>query len=181
MKRKAAGLIAVSIISAGLTGFAAANDNAAEHHLSAHLTGFNEVPLAILSPGTGTLDVSINRNARTVQYTLTYSGLTSPVTQAHIHFGKKHAAGGIIAFLCSNLGNGPAGTPACPQFEGTVSGTITAEGVVAQAPQNVSAGDFDALVAALTTRTGYGNVHSTKFPAGEIRGQLLRKGHGKDD
>lgn len=172
MKRKMIGaLCAAGYLCTGL----ASAENGSGRNLSANLTGLNEVPLAILSPGSGQLDVFINEGAGTIQYTLSYSGLTSPVTQAHIHFGKKHAAGGIIAFLCSNLGNGPAGTPSCPELEGTVSGTITSEGVVAQAPQNVSAGDFSALVTALTTRTGYGNVHSTRFPAGEIRGQLLRE------
>ncbi|MFC7516028.1 CHRD domain-containing protein [Herbaspirillum sp. GCM10030257] len=170
MKRKLIGTLFVAgYLCTGMVS--AENDSGS--NLSARLSGVNEVPLAIFSPGSGQLDVSINEGAGTIQYTLSYSGLTSPVTQAHIHFGKKHVAGGVIAFLCSNLGNGPAGTPACPEVEGTISGTITAEGVVAQAPQNVSAGDFTALVTALKTHTGYGNVHSTKFPAGEIRGQLL--------
>jgi hypothetical protein len=94
------------------------------------------------------------------------------VTQAHIHFGKEHVAGGIIAFLCTNLGNGPAGTPACPANSGTVTGTITAASVEAILKQNVSAGDFDALEDALTSNTAYANVHTTAFPAGEIRGQI---------
>jgi len=81
-------------------------------------------------------------------------------------------ARGIIVFLCSNLGNGPAGTPACTT-SGTVSGTITAASVVAIPTQNFPVGNFDALVAALESNTAYANIHSTKFPAGEIRGQVL--------
>lgn len=144
---------------------------------SARLSGFNEVPLTILSPGTGTLQLSIDTAAATIKYTLSYSGVTTPVTQAHIHFGKKHTAGGIIAFLCSNLANPPAGTPPCPQFEGTVSGTITAGQVVAQEQQNFSGGDFNALVSAIVSETSYANVHTTKFPAGEIRGQIRDVNH----
>ena len=47
--------------------------------------------------------------------------------------------GGISVFLCTNLGNGPAGTQACPQ-EGTVTGTFTAS-----APFSVEI-DLDALL-----------------------------------
>jgi hypothetical protein len=36
------------------------------------------------------------------------------VTQAHIHFGPGRVNGGIMVFLCSNLGNGPEGTQPCP-------------------------------------------------------------------
>jgi CHRD domain-containing protein len=152
---------------------------------AARLSGFNEIgPLgagetgAILSDGTGTLRLHLDKGAGTIAYTLTYSGLVS-VTQAHIHFGKVHVAGGIIAFLCTNLGNGPAGTPTCPASDGTVTGTITGADIVGPVAQNVSPGDFDALVDALTSNTAYGNVHTTKFPAGEIRGQL-RGGHHED-
>jgi hypothetical protein len=95
------------------------------------------------------------------------------VTQAHIHFGKEHVTGGIIVFLCTNMGNGPAGTPACPANGGTVTGTITAGNVLGVAKQNVNAGDFNALARALTSNTAYANVHTMVYPAGEIRGQIL--------
>lgn len=145
---------------------------------SARLSGFNEVPLTILSPGSGSAQVNIDRATSTISYTLTYADTTSDVTQAHIHFGKKHTAGGIIAFLCSNVGTPPSGTPACPAQGGTVTGTINATQVVAQEPQNVPGGDFNALVSAIASGTGYVNVHTTRFPAGELRGQLRDGQHG---
>jgi hypothetical protein len=145
---------------------------------SARLSGFNEVPLTILSPGSGSFQLNIDRAASTITYTLTYADTTTAVTQAHIHFGKKHTAGGIIAFLCSNLSNPPSGTPACPAQGGTVSGTIMAGQVVGQEAQNIPAGDFDALVSAIVSETAYANVHTTRFPAGEIRGQIRNGNHG---
>lgn len=176
MNRRIVGTV---LAAAGIfAGYVHAENNSGER-LSARLNGFNEVPLAILSPGTGTLDLTINESGGFISYTLSYSGLTNPVTQAHIHFGQKHVTGGVIAFLCSNLEGAPAGTPACPEFEGTVSGTITASGVVGIDQQNFPAGDFDALVAALRTKTGYANVHTTKFPAGELRGQIKRNDKDK--
>ena len=78
-------------------------------------------------------------------------------------------------FLCTNLGNGPPGTPGCPAGGGTVSGTITPASVIGPVGQNVTVGDFDALVRALESDTAYGNIHTVKFPAGEIRGQVSER------
>lgn len=148
---------------------------------SAKFSGFQEVgglgageTGAILSTGQATLKLTLDKTAQTLTYTLTYSGLTN-VLQSHIHFGKKHVAGGIMVFFCSNLGNGPAGTPTCPDDTSgvvTVSGTITAAGVVGPTAQNITAGDFAGVVAALESNAAYGNIHTKQFPAGEIRGQI---------
>jgi hypothetical protein len=134
---------------------------------------------AILSDGRGTLKLDHDKRAQTLAYTLTYSGL-SHVLQAHIHFGKRHVAGGILVFFCTNLNNAPAGTPACPESAGTVSGTIHPADVRAIPGQNVVVGNFDALEDALTSDTAYGNIHTNAFMAGEIRGQI-RRGSGDDD
>jgi hypothetical protein len=149
--------------------------------ISARLSGFQEIgglgageTGAIFSPGKGTLQVNLNKNAHTLTYTLTYSGLVTPILQAHVHFGKIHVAGGIMVFLCTNLGNGPSGTPACPPNGGTVSGTINAASVVGPSGQGISPGNFDAVEAALESDTAYGNLHSQAFAVGEIRGQLRR-------
>jgi hypothetical protein len=96
------------------------------------------------------------------------------VTQAHIHFGKSRDSGGIMVFFCSNLGNGPTGTPKCPLNSGTVTGTWTAASVVGPAAQNIAAGNFAGLVDALNSNTAYANVHTTFYTAGEIRGQVHR-------
>ena len=143
-------------------------------------SGFNELGEinaetgAILSQGAATLELQVDLQAQTVTYTMQFSGMSTPVTQAHLHLGKVHDAGGVMVFLCSNLGNGPAGTPACPAGSGTVTGTISAASVQAIPTQNVTAGDFDALVEALESNTTYANIHTQSFPAGEVRGQVER-------
>jgi hypothetical protein len=110
------------------------------------LGALNNETGAILSEATATLTLHLDRNAQTITYTLTYSGgFSSDVTQSHIHFGKIHVPGNIMVFLCTNLSNGPAGTPLCPTAPGTVTGTITAASVLAIKTQNVTAGNFDAL------------------------------------
>ena len=80
--------------------------------------------------------------------------------------------GGISVFLCSNLGNGPAGTQACPPAPATISGTITPADVIGPAEQGIDPMEFDELVGAIRAGVAYANVHSTTFPTGEIRGQL---------
>jgi hypothetical protein len=147
---------------------------------SAKLVGFEELP-AIFSKGSGTLDLDLNRNARTITFKLAFSGLSAPVTQSHIHFGKRHVAGAVTVFFCTNLSNGPAGTQPCPAGGGTVTGTITGANVGAIAAQALPAGDFDALVAIIETHTAYANVRTTNFPAGEIRGQIRRGDRDDDD
>jgi hypothetical protein len=127
---------------------------------------------AIFSNGKGHLELHVFPSTRTATFTLTFSGLSAPVLQSHIHFGKRHVPGGIIVFFCTNLNNGPPGTQACPANGGTVTGTFTAADVRALPTQNFPANDFDAVVAALNSDTVYLNIHTTNFPAGEIRGQV---------
>ena len=96
------------------------------------------------------------------------------MTQSHIHFGQKSVTGGVSVFFCSNLGNGPAGTQACPPGPATVSGHVTAANVIGPAGQGIAAGEWSELVAAICAGVTYVNVHSTTYPGGEIRGQLKR-------
>src|SRR5579862_9898804 len=176
MKRSLWAGIALAAVVPFLTSVAAYAQD-----YSARYSGFQEVgglgageTGAVLSTGQATLKLSLDKDAQTLTYTLTYSGLAN-VTQAHIHFGKEHVAGGVMVFFCTNLANGPAGTPLCPDDsagEVTVTGTVSATGVVGPAAQNIPAGDFAAVLAALASNTVYGNIHTTKFPAGEIRGQV---------
>jgi CHRD domain len=153
----------------------------------ARINGFFEVGAlnaetgAILTNGTGKLTLDVDPNSKTATYSLTYSGLTSNVLQAHLHFAKVHVPGGIYAFLCTNLGNGPAGTPACPNPSGTVTGTITPASILAVPGQNITAGDFNALLAALGSNTTYVNVHTNNFKAGEIRGQVQLANDDEDE
>jgi hypothetical protein len=148
--------------------FAQANDHD-DNRARARLSSFQEVP-ALASAASGSFGAQIAPTS--FSYELHYSGFDTAVTQSHIHFAQKGVNGGIMVFLCSNLGNGPAGTQACPSPGGTVTGTITAASVIGPSGQGVTAGQFDALLKAMRGGVTYANVHSTKFPGGEIRGQI---------
>jgi hypothetical protein len=121
-------LMGVLVATAGMT--APAVSSPASQDFRAVLVGFNEIGElnaetgAILSPGTGTLDLKLDVNSQTLTFTLKFQNLSTPVTQAHIHFGKVHTPGGVMVFFCSNLSTAPAGTQPCPANGGTVTGTL---------------------------------------------------------
>ena len=134
------------------------------------LVGYQENP-DISTVATGSFQVTIDDAAQTLTYELSYAGLEGTVLQAHIHFGKRAVNGGVSFFLCSNIG-GPAGTPACPQ-EGTVSrDDVGADAIIGPTGQGIEPGAFEELVAAMRAGHTYANVHSTKWPGGEIRAQI---------
>jgi CHRD domain-containing protein len=134
---------------------------------SARLNGFEETP-SISTTGRGTFRATLV-NSTTLAYTLSYTiELTSaPAVQAHIHLGQRSVAGGVSAFLC-----GGGDKPACPSPGGTVSGTIDPADVIGPNNQGLEPGAFDELVRAMRAGFTYANVHSNRFPAGEIRGQI---------
>ena len=135
------------------------------------LIGFEEVP-SLSTTGIGTFDMKIDFQDSGFDYTLSYSGLVGTVQQAHTHIGQQGVNGGIMVFFCTNLGNGPPGTQACPQ-SGTISGRVTPVDVIGPAGQGIAAGEFAEVLKAIRGGAAYVNVHSTVFPGGEIRGQLV--------
>jgi hypothetical protein len=137
----------------------------------ARLRSFDEVP-AVATPGGGTFHADISSDDTEIEYELSYSNIEGNVTQAHLHFAQRGVNGGIIIFLCSNLGNGPAGTQACPAG-GTISGTITAADVLAASGQSFLAGDIFSVIRGIRAGVVYANVHTDQLPGGSIRGQLL--------
>jgi len=118
-------VLALSVVLMVATGVAFSQGIKA---LNATLIGFKEVP-TISTVGDGKFQAQINEDDTEIQYELSYSDLEGNVQQAHIHFGQTGVNGGITVFLCTNLGNGPVGTQACPPSPATITGTITANEV----------------------------------------------------
>jgi len=139
---------------------------------TAKLTSFKEVP-SVFGFGSGTFEASVNAAGDSMDWDLRYDHLSGSVTQAHIHFAEEHVNGGIVVFFCSNLGNAPAGTPACPSPPAHLSGTFDAEDIVAGAQaQGIAPPQFKALLWSMRRGATYVNVHSDRYPSGEIRGQI---------
>jgi hypothetical protein len=156
--------------------------------VKANLNGFQEPPTS-LTAATGTFEATIADDEASFDYTLSYEDLEGVVTQSHIHVGQLKVNGGIAIWLCETTASpAPASvadaTPTCPgPNSGTVSGTVRPAQVVGPAGQGVSPGEFEEVLRAFRLGVTYANVHTTRTPGGEIRGQIRmdRGGHGGGD
>jgi CHRD domain len=110
------------------------------------LNGALEVP-ANASAATGNVTVTLDQATRGILIDGTFAGLTSPVTAAHIH---GPAPAGMNAAIIIPL-----------TITGTTDGTVSATTTMDQA-------QMDMMLGGMT----YVNIHSTNYPAGEIRAQV---------
>jgi hypothetical protein len=117
--------------------------------LTAQLSAANEVPPAS-SNATGEAILELNERTSTVCWEISGTNLSSPAIMAHIHRGPAGVNGPVVVTLF----NGPTQLPAQGCVEG-VSQALLKE--IRQKP---------ALF--------YVNVHTVRFPNGEMRGQLNR-------
>ena len=144
------------------------------NQFQARLIGWNEVP-ANNTAGHATLALTVT--STTIAFKLDYADLSGPPVAAHIHVGQVGVSGGVSVFFC-----GGGGKPACPaSTSGTVSGTIAAADVVGPTAQGYAAGDITPVIAALRAGLTYANMHTAKFPGGEIRGQIRHGSPGNGD
>jgi hypothetical protein len=174
--RKVAVATAAALAFAGISGAALAFTGGFPS-LKLLLNGVKEVPV-VSTTGTGSFAVNLAQDGTSISYVLKYELLEGDITQAHIHIGPEQNTGGISVWLCSNLpfqptGPTPLGVQPCPASPGQVSGVITASDVVGPAGQGVASGEFDELLNLIEAGKTYVNVHSSKFPGGEIRSQIV--------
>ena len=170
-----AALIGALLVVFGAGSYAVAHGgkrNVNTGDMSGYLEGAPGGPVS--SVATGEFEAKIDDSADTITYEITYADLEGTVTQSHIHFGQRSVNGGISAWLCETATNPSpsASTPACLAPGGTVTGTITPLEVVGPTGQGIAPGEFEELVAAIRAGRAYANVHSSKFPGGEVRGQI---------
>jgi hypothetical protein len=146
------------------------------HGIRGHLNGYQETtgPGSISTTGRGRVELRIRDDG--IHYRLRYSNTEGgTVTQAHIHFAQRHVAGGIIAFLCGGS------EAACTSPDGDISGVITTAEILGPTGQGIEPGSMAEAVRAIRAGATYANVHTTRWPAGEIRGQLSKRGREHRD
>jgi len=181
--RRRTGLTLVALISGAIVvlaiGSYATADSGKKNVSTGAMSGFLEgAPGPVSTGATGSFEATIDDSGNgAIHYTLTFQGLEGTVTQSHIHFGQRSVSGGISAWLCGTGTTqplaGPPGTPTCPgPNDGTIADTIVPADVIGPTGQGIVAGEFGELVAAIRAGRAYANVHSSMFPAGEIRGQI---------
>jgi hypothetical protein len=153
------------------TAAAVAHDG--RERIEARLSGYDEVTSALSTTGKGRFKASVDRASGSISYELSYAGLEGTVTMAHLHFGRRGLNGGIMVWLCQTTTNPDPNnaSPTCPA-SGSVGGLIQSQNVIGPAAQGIAPGEFAELLAAIRAGAVYVNVHSSKYPGGEIRGQL---------
>ncbi|PYT13389.1 MAG: hypothetical protein DMG59_20615 [Acidobacteria bacterium] len=170
MNLRSIGMLARAALAAALCAAPAAH--AATEVFSAKLAGDNEVP-PINSAGTATFHMELGS---TITFSITFSGLSTNLLVAHLHFAPPKVAGGVMIFLC-----GGGNQPVCPAAtSGTITGTISAANVTGPTTQGIDPGDLTSALEAVRDGDAYANMHTTKFPGGEIRGQVVRGKREKD-
>lgn len=139
---------------------------------TATLNGANERPTPRTTPGAGTANLTLRRD--TLSWTVTMTNMTN-VTAGHIHIGGPTVFGGVILPL-----TGAPGSFSNSLITGRVTrGTFVAPGAPNQAVT------FDSLLVLMRTNGSYVNIHTNNgtgnpnegpgdFPAGEIRGQVVK-------
>jgi hypothetical protein len=138
-------MLVIAVLSLALE---AGVSNAASQSFKVPLSGAQQVP-AVDSPGKGVANLTYDAATRVITWTITYNGLSGPVTMAHFH--------------------GPAaqGENASPQIWLTVKGAPVENPIKGQATltpdqaKDLAAGKW------------YVNLHTAAHPAGEIRGQVI--------
>jgi CHRD domain len=124
------------------------------------LTGAKEVP-ANASTALGIMDVSYTKETRILTWSVTWSGLTGPVTLMHIH---GVAPDGYTASPVLNIiaGSNALALPNATLYPATgkFSGTMLADGVVVK-EQDLLNGFY------------YMNIHTAANTGGEIRAQIV--------
>jgi hypothetical protein len=181
-KRRLFVFLAAALVSAGVASYALADHfgpanipESKEFH--ATLSGYQETPGSISSTGFGTFDAKLVDDG-TIHYVFTYGGLEGGNSLfAHVHFGARSTSGGVSFFLC---GGSTKPTP-CPNVEGTVEGDVTAADVIGPNGQGIEAASFAEILRAMRAGHSYANIHTTRWPGGEIRGQINDKDHKEFD
>lgn len=138
--------------------FAVSTGYAAEHSFKAKLTPKEEVAKPD-AKSSGKAEFKLSKDGKELTYKLHVKDVVD-VSAAHIHVGKKGENGPPIVGLFSG---GKKGKFSGVLSEGKVSGNEL---------MGDYKGKFDELVKLLRSGDTYVNVHTDKYPDGEIRGQI---------
>jgi hypothetical protein len=140
------------------------------------MLGINEVP-SVSTVANGSFRAEPDPFGTAVNWQLTVLSLEGNITQAHIHIGQEDVNGGIAVWLCGNPPlTPPPGTQLCPTPPFTITGTFGPAGVIGPAAQGIAPGEFAEVVRMMQAGKTYANVHSSMFPGGEVRAQIIREG-----
>jgi hypothetical protein len=145
---------------------------AAVFMFGANLAGPNEVP-PVASPGTGSALVTVDNVADTMRVQLTFAGLTSNSTAAHIHCCAPLGTNAPVATTTPAFVGFPTGVTSGSldqTYDMTLAGSYSAAFLSSNGGSTATA--FSTLLTGLEAGQTYLNIHTVNHPGGEIRGQL---------
>ena len=132
---------------------------AAEKSFKAMLVGSESVP-AVETMAKGDATFTPIKDEEGLSYYVTVSDIDN-VTAAHIHLGKKGENGPPVALITNDNKAG--------KFSGTIAeGTITKKDLMG----SMTGKSVEDLIKQIKKGNAYLNVHTDKYPNGEIRGQI---------
>lgn len=134
----------------------------ADFTVTAILDGASQVP-PNASPGTGAATFVYTTATDSLSYNVSFSGLTSPATVSHIHFGLPGINGPVILPFTAP---GPL-----PVTSGSFSGTLTSADLIPSPGNGINT--FADAITAIQNGQTYINLHTSGLPGGEIRGQIV--------
>lgn len=132
---------------------------AAEKSFKSILSGSESVP-AVETMARGDATFTVIKDEKALSYYVTVSDIEN-VTAAHIHLGKKGENGPPVALITNDKKAG--------KFSGTLAeGTITKKDLMGP----MMGKSVEDLIKKIKKGDAYLNVHTDKYPNGEIRGQI---------
>ena len=132
--------------------------------LKATLSGGEETPAVVVTGAVGTVEASVDTEAREISVTLRVFNIPagSPTTAGHFHVGPRGGGGPVVLNFPSSIA-GRTG-------DFTMTFRLGAANFVARAAQGINT--LDDMIQAMVAGNAYANVHTTTNPGGEVRGQL---------
>jgi DNA-binding beta-propeller fold protein YncE len=131
----------------------------------ANMDGDQEVH-DVVTDATGDASFELSADGTAISFEVNVAGLND-VTMAHIHLGAVGEDGPVVVWLYPD---GPPPVEIPGETTGSLAtGTITADDLVG----DLEGQPLSALIDAMAAGNTFVNVHTTEYPAGEIRGQIL--------
>lgn len=138
-------VLVMTALTFAMTGCSVLQPDAHLAAFSTQMTGLNEVP-PVVTPATGQVNAVLDKNTNLLRWQLSFTGLSGPATAGHFH--------------------GPASI-------NTTAGVTLPFKSPMITPQEGEAILTSAQAADLLAGKWYANVHTTLYPRGEIRGQMI--------